>query len=71
MKFLVLLAAVSAGVSAGGIPDKMAERVMEMSVLTDCWGEENMKAFFGMVKGKADECLGMEPTLTEADLFEV
>lgn len=69
MKFLVLLAAVSA-VSAGGIPDKMAERVMEMSVIADCWGQENMKNFMGMVKGKADECLGMEQTITEADLFE-
>ena len=69
MKLLVLLSALVVSSHAGMMSKKLSKRVMEMSLLQDCWGPKNMAGYMKMVKDAADECQEMEPLLTEEDLF--
>ncbi len=74
MKLLLLLAlgflSALSSVDSGGVPKVMAKRIMEMTLLSDCWGKQNMIDYMMLIKEKADVCLGREPELTEDDLFE-
>ncbi len=69
MRVLLLITSLVALASAGGVPQEMAERLMELSLLHDCWGEGNMAGYYKMVKDAADKCHLMESTVTVADLF--
>lgn len=70
MKFMIVFTMALAAANAGMLPRELAERIMETSVLTDCWGPGNMGMYMKMVEDKATMCMNMEPMLTEADIFE-
>lgn len=70
MKLLLSLAAAAlVAPASAGMDREVAEHVMELTFMSDCWGKPAMRLYMESLMGAAQRCLQMEPTLTEEDLF--
>jgi len=70
MKTLLIAISLASLASAGMLPAReKVNDLLETAFLRQCWGRENMKAFFQHTHAKIEECLQMEPLYTIQMLF--